>query len=141
MQNASLDNCKELYELSGWYYGFQKWYRHPKNGLTTLHPANDYIGKQFEVICPAYDAGYLMRKLPKFGQFAMKELSAPNRVAHWEGRLALTVADSGQWVATYLDKETGKWLKPVYADTPENALCQLAIELFKAGVLTKGKTE
>lgn len=61
MTVASLENCKRLYELSGW----------SGTGLDY----QSYDGKDFElkeydanppVSVPAYDLGYLLRKLPSF---------------------------------------------------------------------------
>lgn len=97
---ADLKLCKELHELSGWddcsesYRSSTKW-------------------KQ-----PAYDAGYLLRKLPD---------SILSKV---DGKYNLRVVP----VAS-----TKEPRKPEHyeADIPENALCKLSIELFKQGVLKR----
>lgn len=93
---ASLDLCKELYEVSEWEADAFR------DGIT-----------------PAYDLGYLLRKLP--------------------------VHISIESHAT-LDGKGSRWYKAVdnsaeescRAVTPEDAAAKLAIELFKQGVLTNG---
>ena len=68
---------------------------------------------------PAYDLGYLMRMLPAgcyVAQQSDEEANDPQKP---------------QWAALgYRDKG-------LFADTPEDAACKLAIELFKQGILTK----
>lgn len=98
MNTASLELCKELYELSGWE-GEEDVYRQAEPGE-----------EDENVVCPAYSAGYLLRKLPK------DETTYGFKL--------------GKWYAQYQ-------AAPVFADTPEDALCKLAIELFKQGVLKK----
>lgn len=102
---ADLDKCKELYELSGWRTG--RFFFEALPGVWETAQENDFD----EDDVPAYDAGYLLRALPK----PLGQMSGSGK-AHW------TAAH---------EEYFGN------ADTPENALCQLAIELFKAGVLTK----
>lgn len=131
MNIASLDNCKRLYELSGWET--EDWYDLDLDGVPEEYLAttedkiddNDYI--------PAYTAGYLLRKLPKFGKYT----TGDGNIERNRTRLTLTVADSGTWVATMDSKsEAHGWVDPQYADTPEDALCLLAIKLFEEGILT-----
>jgi hypothetical protein len=62
---------------------------------------------------PAYDLGYLLRKLPQ----------PYSIMAYSTGRL---VAVQGEVTAT--------------ADTPEDAAAKLAIELFKQGILTRSES-
>lgn len=122
MNVASLDLCKELYDLSGW--------KHSANGLTTLSPAPDKIGRQFEQICPAYDLGYLLRKLP--GHIAIQSTT-------WDDVHTEKVRGQEldyQAVACYQSNIKGVLIQEV-ADTPEDAIALLAIKLFKQGVLTK----
>ncbi len=64
---------------------------------------------------PRYDLGYLLRKLPE-----ATYLNKP-----YEGNL---------WSCGYNMEFIGE------ADTPENAVCKLAIELWKQGIL-RGKEE
>lgn len=116
---ASLENCKRLHELSGWRATEKRWYgqaQFPDSCVAGLIDNFDSEG-----ICPAYDAGYLLRKLPR------------------EIRL------SGHFESFTLDWYAGQWSvryglrAPVQlearADTPEDALCLLAIKLFEEGIL------
>lgn len=120
MNVASLDLCKELYELSKWADTYMMWGNDDESNDRVLK--NDlYMGVDY--LAPAYDLGYLLRKLPykldnnKFLQVSMGSVSAVARYgAVGQAKLSLIKR----------------------ADTPENALCKLAIELFKQGVLTAG---
>ncbi len=117
MHVASLENSKKLYELSGWDT-LVKWVV-KDNGLGDLttgvihfsHREYTEVVGTADESCPAYDLGYLLRKLPGFVDMAHKE-GFEWRIAHEES--------SG-----------------IYADTPEDAACKLAIELFNQGVLQK----
>lgn len=70
MNVASLDLCKELYELSGWnnlapgVFDIEKAWR-----PTPLASADNYrligIGPNTQEDIPAYDLDYLLTKLPK----------------------------------------------------------------------------
>ena len=57
MHVADLRICRELYELSGWEYS-RAWFDQRKPWVS------DYIDHNPPFICPAYDLGYLIRKLP-----------------------------------------------------------------------------
>lgn len=116
MNVASLELCKELYELSGWKdceFQYSGWngddWRLEHGQPTMLDTAADSrYGKQTSY--PAYDLGYLVRKLPartlidRFSDAYLAALAVPE---FYEAR----------------------------ADTPEDAAAKLAIELFKQGVL------
>lgn len=111
MNVASLELSKELYELSGWedvsnthvFYGTH--WDISKASMT------ESIGLQ-NMHLPAYDLGYLLRKLDGFDI----QLNYSNQWRTWN---------------CWADDYDGK------ADTPEDAACKLAIELFKQGVLTR----
>lgn len=96
---ASLELCRELYELSGWEDGYE-------STMDWHQPVDGSRG------APAYDLGYLLRKLP-LGELRNRD----GLYSAWQNNSA-NVA-------------------PQYAETPEDAACKLAIELFKQGVLTK----
>lgn len=100
MNVANLDLCRELYELSGW----------------TDNDHHRYLGEGEEI--PAYDLGYLLRKLQPFNAADLQ----------WLG---------GKWAAQAVIFGTQPKSERTEADTPEDAACKLAIELFKQGVLTK----
>lgn len=84
--------------------------------------------------CPAYTAGYLLRKLPKlldidgasFSLCVHTNVAPPDWTAYY---MFVQVVDGKL-------KRYSNRLK-VEADTPEDALCKLAIELFKRGILTE----
>lgn len=107
---ASLELCKELYSLSGWE--------------TPYFFTEDILGKDRDYQHIRYDLGYLLRKLPTkerthesgyktFSPFRLKRINKN----HWEAGYPKLWCQS---------------------DTPEDAACKLAIELFRQGILTKG---
>jgi hypothetical protein len=111
MNVASIENCKRLYKLSGW------------NKPTDVTLPTTYYAEDGEVygaeswnhedfIFPAYDAGYLLRKLDGFDV----RLLYSNTWMRW---------------SAFADEQ------PELADTPEDALCLLAIQLLEQGILTK----
>ena len=102
MSSASLGLCKELYHLSNWHEGVDEWF---DSTVTTD-------------IVPAYDLGYLLRKLP------LVELK----------HVALDSDDLKRW--NCISPHWGT-LRNHFAETPEDAACELAIELFKKGILTR----
>lgn len=113
MNVASLELCKELYELSGWDDTHWVWDKQ-------LNVISEYpTGARFE--SPAYDLGYLLRKLERV-----------------EGGVSLTYCnhqDGSTNYCIYLNETLGGSF--AYDDTPEDAAAKLAIELFKSGVLKK----
>lgn len=120
MNVASLDLCKELYELSGktWHeeiiYSWHKDY-------------GEYVIEDFWTgsICPAYDLGYLLRKLPDYAKLFR------NNQGKW-----FAAAVTGGF--RHPDNQLGQpdtaheWY---IADTPEDAAASLAIKLFQEGIL------
>lgn len=122
MNVALLELCRELYELSGWGDGSDM------NKLKWLDYYDDWS-------VPAYDLGYLLRKLPSYieQQGNLDGIDRQRRVAFqirkWERPEVV-------WFAEYHEI----YYRPLYrteADTPEDAACKLAIELFKQGILKK----
>ena len=123
MNVASLDLCKELYELSGWIdapWAYQL--EVGKRGLEAVEVVDnshwggisrhlfekDTITGREPAYLPAYDLGYLLRKLPEGCSIHKKE-------------------NGYRWSMNHITDEC--------TDTPEDAACKLAIELFKQGVL------
>lgn len=100
MTVASLEFCKELYELSGWVT--DEW----RSGTGTTTGAY-----------PAYNLGYLLRKLPDSSEVFRFDYNA--------------------YEATHYPNPGGD--SSARADTPEDAACKLAIELFKQGILRRGE--
>lgn len=115
MNVASLELCKELYELSGW--GDCKFIF-----LTDTSLWLKDLPHEVPMLASAYDLGYLLRKLPE----------QTHLYKHIEDKI---VNAYSAW--TLLNSKSV--VEPQLADTPENALCQLAIELFKQGILTNHK--
>lgn len=109
MEVASLELCKELYELSGWEN--TSFYHDISEGFDEYHLAYS-SNKKLPVdggLYPAYDLGYLIRKLPVDTQM--------NRLSN------------GDW--GFKSQTFAR-----VADTPEDAACKLIIELFKQGILS-----
>lgn len=109
MNVASLENCKELYELSGWETSRDRYYPDRKPQLAI----GPFGAKLPSTAIPAYDLGYLLRKLPS-------------------GVTLFSNSNGGDPNDYSIKYENGEWIT---ADTPEDAACKLAIELFKQGVL------
>lgn len=117
MNTASLDLCKELYELSGWNKTQNVW------AITTDDSAAPWLrigvgSSSAWTEWPAYDLGYLMRQLPEKSGLLHISKSPGGKPGFWVANLG----DNGE-VAESI------------ADTPEDAACKLAIELFKQGIL------
>lgn len=115
---ASLENSKRLYELSGWINGRHFYYHKKYDSDVNYLPS--LLGDNLH---PAYTAGFLLRKLPYRYYVRRDKISA-----------------GGDWWCYDITKgiATDKGGEGILADTPEDALCLLAIQLFKQGVLTKG---
>lgn len=120
---ADLDLCKELYELSGWKSSH---HFHGDGGIFECNNKPD-------TNIPAYDLGYLMRKLPKyifaFGEECRLEI-VPQGFSERGLSAWCTCYESRDELINFLNVD----------DSPENALCKLAIELFKQGILKKDST-
>jgi hypothetical protein len=113
MNIASFELCKELYKLSGWEDGTNtELYVSDKQGkyLATVNKESFPMDKMGKFI-PAYDLGYLLRKLPA-GVVIHKHASGYQMFDSYEHKTMSTAYD-----------------------TPEDTACKLAIELFKQGVL------
>lgn len=140
MNVASLELCKELYELSGWKDTLLE-HKSYDNGETLTLPYDDDSGKKY--FCPAYDLGYLLRKLQATANrewsngwkgyditFFWDEIDKD-----WSARFKNTDADDDK----FFGDKTGVYgfnrFEEV-ADIPEDAACKLAIELFKQELLS-----
>ena len=128
MNSDSLELSKELYELSGWddTHAFWDGDEVSFNGeLTWEGQSKEYFhqGTAYDD-WPAYDLGYLLRKLPQ---------------------TSITRADGNRKHRYYVDsfKLRDEKRQPLTfeAETPEDAAAMLAIELFKQGVVTRGGDE
>lgn len=108
MNTTSLELSRKLFELSGW--GDANWCHNTGNGKTVkleeeLH-ADDW---------PLYDLDYLTRKLPS-GCYVTKQNDIYDDSEYF---LASCIASSYEFKA----------------NSPENALCLLAIKLFEDKVI------
>lgn len=125
MNVASLELCKELYELSQWRYdsgtnGF--WYSDGMQGLV--------LATWVENSTPAYDLGYLLRKLPPYLEPIYSQTgSKAAGLKMYKSRVGYRFG-----YQHYPDLNVRESL-------PENAICKLAIELFKNGILTREDKE
>lgn len=122
MNVASLELCKELYELSGWWESTENWYV-PNNDAYKARHESVRGPENFEWQYPAYDLGYLLRKLPR---------RRPDDV--FSGVQLMTVDDETWACRIAAPKHDFVW---GVAGTPEDAAAKLAIELFKKGILNK----
>lgn len=144
---ASKELSRELYELSGWDGTLAVYEQtagipigEPYIAYPELEKRWGLWGTQeFKVQTPAYDAGYLLRKLPDRIQdshgtwFAL--MGFPNGVNPWFAYKSTLQGEDSRWPN---DKGIPFYKRVFSADTPEDALTSLAIELFKSNVLVKG---
>lgn len=125
---ASLELCRELYELSGWddTFFFHDFY-HKKNGELGNHQISTKAQYQWNNRCPAYDLGYLWRKFEELGN-----------------EQSVGYDDSGCYYHfTYGQRGSGRQIGDIGTtfsgepqDSIEDGFCEFFIELFKQGVLT-----
>jgi hypothetical protein len=123
MNVASLELCKELYELSGWEDTFWNYSRSSGSDFPfRLGHKGSIETREVKERYPAYDLGYLLRRLPA------KRHRSTSRQSRYESlRLWKQVDD---WVVGY------SGIGYCSAESPEDAACELAIGLFKNGILT-----
>lgn len=131
MNVASLENCKELFELSEWDDSSAYWTK-DTYPATKFEPfvSDLHEGTNFKHIAPAYDLGFLLRKLPPY---------LGTEDDDWLLRLMPSYLGE-TWSIGYAGLKDLRFLHAQQGDIPENALCKLAIQLFKQGLLTKPTT-
>lgn len=114
MNVATLELCKELYELSGWLEADAWYWVNPDNDqdFTTSRLRH---GKLLNI--PAYDLGYLTRVMLPFTLMCRADRTFD---AYWISEEEIRARGSSE-------------------SSPENAVVRLAIELFEQGVLKKEK--
>lgn len=128
MNTASLENCKKLYELSGWEDDDldYSWIDYMVQGEVewVLSHFNDIERRPHKTI-PAYDLGYLLRRLPKV------QASTGSIYKH-----LLTLEYSYPiWNAGYPVNNDFTVFSFGVADTPEDAACLLLILLIEQGII------
>lgn len=145
MNVASLELSKELHELSGWdgtllrhieasgfidsSVGIGTVYDKTVGLYGTKVGCDECEGQIIVDFTPAYDLGYLMRKLQitadwTYGRFDLQHCSEDGRY---------------YWCAGYNSFEPN-FPSGESDDSPEDAAAKLAIELFKRGVLVREAT-
>jgi hypothetical protein len=119
---ASLELCRDLFELSGWGQS-ETHLTYYDGSLDETEPWDR--GADNRKCIPAYDLGYLLRNLPQNSWVGYVDTS---------GRRGYALAKTYAWneKGTDIDK-----IAECRADTPENAAVMLAIELFKRGILKR----
>lgn len=124
---AWLDTCKQLHKVSGWEDTEYSWWV-MQWGETEKHPTDTSIAHAF-IEVPHYDLGYLLRKLPDTVEIGGRPTTLFTQKRHNGYYMAYMTRTGEHWPFDFLAivKDT--------ADTPENAACKLAIELFKQGIL------
>lgn len=129
MNVASLELCKELYELSGWDDTGFYWFKIPQEDDFKLDWDTPYVKSTIgSTAYPAYDLGFLLSKLPD-------EIEDDDG---WEFYLCLMKYTTTYSIGySFDDMESPIGL--AFGFTPENAACTLAIKLFEKGILTKGE--
>lgn len=125
MYVANIKLCKELYELSGWLCHFA----YGASGKVVLY-RRQALDRNRILQSPAYGLGELLRKMPHHlnnGQLVLDiGVDVDTNVTH---------ADR-YWLACYAHfDDLNKGEIKGYGPTPEDAVCQLAIELYKSGIL------
>lgn len=142
MNVASLDLCKELYELSGWNDN-ELWdceYRgHRVEALNRIAMGSDR--GEYHWREPRYDLNYLLGKLPSklyLPTYKTKRKSKYPSVLDlsprhdWSDDFKLR-----GWSARYLKTRNLDGYIAVWADSPADAAAKLCIELWNQGILQK----
>lgn len=144
MNVASRSLCKELYDLSGWgrtgkhtVSDVQIWWVKAEDVSSGIYFVDDGEWVVSPSILsfndgaeyfPAYDLGYLFRKVQVALGVGVRFVDPDNPLA----------TDLKEWHGKYI--AFNPWLKQrdyAFANTPEDALCKLAIWLFQREVLIR----
>jgi len=130
MNTTSLEVSKELYEVSEWGR-LEPTTQRPSFYYSTDRPyAGAMFGTQGYVhVVPAYDLGYLLRKLPKQSKFKDDFVTVIHKDVPSDSR------KKSMWTAGYYTGDGWRYFQT--ASTPEDAAAMLAIELFKQSILKR----
>lgn len=142
MNVASLELSRELEYLSGWgdtenvwYYAFaagdptiRDWELWPMTLSEGELPKR--VRHAYDTKTPAYDLGYLLRKLQHHPVIYLNQIHG----RRWKAE--------NVWgkISTEMKGAIRRYEEFEIADSPEDALCRLAIKLFEKGILP-GKEE
>jgi hypothetical protein len=132
LNTASLELCKELYKLSGWgMLDTDKcWAFHGSSYRLKNWPTGKLgMGK-----LPAYNLGYLLRKLPP--SFTYRTPSDHN--VNVNIYMELIAEGNAKFIIASVGLTTVWWQS---YGTPEDVACKLAIKLFEQGILTKSEAK
>jgi hypothetical protein len=136
MNVASKELCQELYAASAWYDTDHLWHipawkqdevtHYDFNAAYVIVGDHNIVEKSY---FPAYDLGYLLRKVGSGGGV----------VADSETYTARRPAQYGVFPVGYKDPLGGRigWT----ADTPEDAMCKMIIDLIRVGIITPNQRE
>ena len=131
MNTASLENSKRLYELSGWNTENHWYIPEPKTNTPPYpvdKPYDPSIHGSIGNRVPAYDAGYLLRRLPNVIQDPHDKI-----FRHFQMWMNGDGSIHAGCVEPYAHDDRVAYAQ--VADTPEDALCLLAIKLFEEDTL------
>ena len=135
MNVASSELCKELYELSGWGGESTEfhYYREPDDEALQVQHVTYCPFYAEDQHYPAYDLGYLLRKLP--ANVVSREYQGKYAQLWLRKQDEESVLYFGFYaVMSEIDCRSDFG---VHAETPEDVAAKLSIELFKQGILTK----
>lgn len=120
MSVASLDLCKELYALSDWE-DTECWWIKKRGGETEAYTGAERSEYTFtgdvDLNLPAYDLGYLWRKLPPSINIELAKRVHYEDTNEWSVDLTAHYGDSFYWTEDF--------------PTVEDALASLLIRLIK----------
>ena|SRR3990167_2142342 len=126
MNTTSKDISKRLYELSGWgdrcevYFSWQT--KYDKVITTKEQGAEDSDGFLRPWAVPAYNLGFLLRKIP-----------ANTSIYDW---VQIGKHEKDYEVSWWIETD---FIDSFSADTPEDAVAKLCIQLFESSILKKGE--
>lgn len=128
MNVASLEFCKELYKASDWE-GCHFWWSY-NDAYVEGKRWRLNGGELFDGDIPAYDLGYLLRKLPPVIQDPDDKIFK---------HIQLWINGDGTAHIGYVEPyaHDDKVAYAQKSDVLEDTAAKLAIELFKQGILTK----
>lgn len=145
MNVSSTELSKKLYKLSGWHNTDYWWRLHKPNNLSKLYTVAEmdldnyrFRGesepnrrfREENTFYPAYDSGYLLRKLPEsFEADGLHYIGDSIQPVFYPD---MDITNDG---FEFGYTNGGENMYTSTADTPEDALCKLAIRLFEEGVL------
>lgn len=132
MNVASLERCRELYELSGWEETDSAYWPQFIDGTKVRLVDWNYPASGNQDRIPAYSLGYLLRKLPPM----LDDGHPMNYLCIKPVPLSADAAWDAQYNAAD-PKPMTHWYYRQTAETPEDAAVMLAIDLFKAGILVR----